>query len=105
MTPDDDVEQAMARVRDARMAATQEDVEALVTAMQERYETAPEARRLVVTHDLLDEYEARVQELAATRRHLIDALLGMGWTQTDIATLLGITRSRVNQLTRRDDPN
>lgn len=103
MTPDDDVEQALARVRNDRMAATPDDIEALVETM--RHEYTPEARQLRDTHALLDEYEAVVHELARQRRDLIDALIGQGWAQVEVAAMLGITRSRISQLTRKDDPN
>lgn len=102
-TPTSAVDDLLDRMRADRMAATRADVEALVETM--RHEYTPEARRLHATHELLDDFEARVKELAYVRRTLIADLLEAGWARVEVAAMLGVTRSRISQLMQKDDPN
>ncbi len=54
--------------------------------------------RAKAAHALIDEYQSAIASLAQLRRDTFDELLASGMTQTDIATLLGVTRSRISQL-------
>ena len=57
----------------------------------------PEARAKAVSA-LIDENQATGQELARLRREALDELLAMGRTQTQLADLLGISRSRISMM-------
>ncbi|MGH3116609.1 MAG: sigma-70 family RNA polymerase sigma factor [Gaiellales bacterium] len=48
--------------------------------------------------DLIEEHQTAIAELSRTRREALDELMSQGMTQTQIADLLGMTRSRVGQL-------
>lgn len=55
-------------------------------------------RRAKAAHDLIEELQATVTDLSRLRRKTFEQLLESGMSQTDIAVLLGISRSRVSQL-------
>lgn len=105
MSEHDLVDELLDRIRWYRstMASTSASTSVRVRAIR-LAQGSPTARRLRATHALLDEYEYRVHELAEARRDLIDALLAEGWNQTEVAAMLGITRSRVSQLMRKRRP-
>jgi hypothetical protein len=55
-------------------------------------------KRAKAAHDLIEELQATVGDLSRLRREAFEELLDGGMSQTDIATLLDISRSRVSQL-------
>jgi len=54
--------------------------------------------RARVVHALIDEYQEGIAELSRIRRETIEELMGSGMTQTQIADMLGMSRSRISQL-------
>jgi hypothetical protein len=55
-------------------------------------------KRAKAAHDLIEELQATVADLSRLRREAFEQLLDGGMSQTDIAVLLDISRSRVSQL-------
>jgi hypothetical protein len=55
-------------------------------------------KRAKAAHDLIEELQAAVTDLSRLRREAFEQLLEGGMSQTDIAVLLDISRSRVSQL-------
>jgi len=56
-------------------------------------------KRARVVHNLIDEYQEAVNELSRIRRETIEDLLqSHGMSQTQVADMLGMSRSRVSQL-------
>jgi hypothetical protein len=54
--------------------------------------------RALTAHRLIDDYQAAIGELSRVRRESLEELLLSGMTQTQIAHLLDMSRSRVSQL-------
>ena len=54
--------------------------------------------RAIAAHNLIDDYQSAIGELSRLRREALEELLGTGMTQTQIADLLDMSRSRVSQL-------
>ncbi|MEU4165186.1 sigma-70 family RNA polymerase sigma factor, partial [Actinoplanes sp. NPDC026670] len=54
--------------------------------------------RALAAHRLIDHYQAAIGELSRLRRESLEDLLAGGMTQTQIAHLLDMSRSRVSQL-------
>ena len=54
--------------------------------------------RALVANSLIEDYQEGIAELSRLRREAIDTLLSGGMTQTQVATMLGMSRSRVSQL-------
>lgn len=54
--------------------------------------------RALAAHRLIDDYQAAIGELSRVRRESLEELLASGMTQTQIAHLLDMSRSRVSQL-------
>jgi len=59
--------------------------------------TDPVARALLVG-ELIDEHQAAIAELSRLRREVLDELQAAGMSQTQIATLLKMSKGRVSQL-------
>jgi predicted XRE-type DNA-binding protein len=55
-------------------------------------------KRAKAAHDLIEELQATVADLSRLRREAFEQMLDSGMSQTDIAVLLDISRSRVSQL-------
>jgi hypothetical protein len=55
-------------------------------------------KRAKAAHDLIEELQSAVTDLSRLRRDAFEELLDGGMSQTDIAVLLDISRSRVSQL-------
>ena len=55
-------------------------------------------KRAKAAHDLIEELQATVADLSRLRREAFEQMLDGGMSQTDIAALLDISRSRVSQL-------
>jgi hypothetical protein len=55
-------------------------------------------KRAKAAHDLIEELQAAVTDLSRLRREAFEQLLEGGMTQTEIAVLLDLSRSRVSQL-------
>ncbi|MEU3273538.1 helix-turn-helix domain-containing protein [Saccharomonospora sp. NPDC006951] len=66
-----------------------------IAAVQDIQDPRERAQRI---NELVDEQQAVMAELSRLRREAIEDLLRSGMTQTDIAKLLGMTRSRISQL-------
>lgn len=66
-----------------------------VQGLTETPDPALRARRAT---ELIDEYQAVVNELARVRREALEEMISQGMTQTQIAAQIGMTRSRVGQL-------
>lgn len=56
------------------------------------------ADRAKTAHVLIEEYQEGIADLSRIRRDAIEQLLAQGRTQTDVAALLGMSRSRISQL-------
>src|SRR4051812_13097468 len=73
-----------------------------VQCMQALADTAALAdprERARAAHALIDEYQEGINELSRIRREAIEVLLSdEGMTQTQVADLLGMSRSRISQL-------
>ncbi|MDG9678824.1 sigma factor-like helix-turn-helix DNA-binding protein [Micromonospora sp. DH14] len=54
--------------------------------------------RASAAHQLIDDYQAAIGELSRIRRESLEELLSGGMTQTQIADMLHMSRSRVSQL-------
>jgi predicted XRE-type DNA-binding protein len=54
--------------------------------------------RAKAVHALIDEYQEGIAELSRIRRETIEELMAAGMTQTQIADMLGMSRSRISQL-------
>ncbi|WP_433302294.1 sigma factor-like helix-turn-helix DNA-binding protein [Actinoplanes sp. CA-030573] len=54
--------------------------------------------RATAAHNLIDDYQSAVGELSRLRREALEELLADGMTQTQIAEMLNMSRSRVSQL-------
>jgi hypothetical protein len=54
--------------------------------------------RAKAAHTLIDQYQDAIAELSRIRRMSIEALLESGMTQTQVAEMLGLSRSRMSQL-------
>ncbi|MEU5944142.1 sigma-70 region 4 domain-containing protein [Micromonospora sp. NPDC047465] len=54
--------------------------------------------RAQAAHGLIDDYQAAIGELSRIRREALEHLLAGGMTQSQIAELLEVSRSRVSQL-------
>lgn len=61
-------------------------------------EIADPLERAKIAHSLIDQYQDAIGELSRIRRTSIEALLGSGMTQTGVAEMLGLSRSRMSQL-------
>ncbi len=57
----------------------------------------PKARALAIG-DLIEEHQATIAELSRLRRETLEELLAGGMTQTQIAELLDMSKSRISQL-------
>src|SRR3982751_3460737 len=57
----------------------------------------PRERALAIG-PLIDEHQAKIAELSRLRRETLEELLDDGMSQTDIAGLLDMSKSRVSQL-------
>lgn len=66
--------------------------------VRELGELADPAERAQRASQRLAEYQAVAGELSRIRREALEELIAAGRTQTDIAAMLGMTRSRVGQL-------
>src|SRR5687768_11532547 len=55
-------------------------------------------KRAKAAHDRIEELQAAVTDLSRLRREAFEQLLEGGMSQTEIAVLLDISRSRVSQL-------
>ncbi|SBW21053.1 hypothetical protein FDG2_1877 [Candidatus Protofrankia californiensis] len=55
-------------------------------------------QRVRQANALIDQHQVAISELSRLRREALDELLSRGMTQTQIAELAGMTRSRVGQL-------
>jgi len=56
------------------------------------------AARARKASELIDQHQAVVNELSRLRREALEEMLSHGMTQTQIATVIGMTRTRVGQL-------
>lgn len=54
--------------------------------------------RARVAHTLIEEYQEGIAELSRIRRDAIEELLSSGMTQTQVADMLSMSRSRISQL-------
>lgn len=54
--------------------------------------------RAKAAHSLIDQYQEAIAELSRVRRLSIETLLESGMTQTQVAEMLGMSRSRMSQL-------
>lgn len=54
--------------------------------------------RAKAVHALIEEYQEGIAELSRIRRETIEDLMTSGMTQTQIADMLGMSRSRISQL-------
>jgi hypothetical protein len=54
--------------------------------------------RAKIAHSLIDQYQEALGELSRVRRASIETLLDSGMTQTQVAEMLGMSRSRVSQV-------
>lgn len=61
-------------------------------------EIADPRERAKAAHSLIDQYQEAIAELSRVRRLSIEALLDSGMTQTQVAEMLGMSRSRMSQL-------
>lgn len=66
--------------------------------LQALAETTDPADRAKRASSLIDDHQARIGELSRIRREALDEMVSQGLTQTQIADLIGMTRSRVGQL-------
>ena len=55
-------------------------------------------RRALAAHRLIDDYQAAITEFSRIRRDALEELMSTGMNQTQLATLLDVSRSRVSQL-------
>jgi hypothetical protein len=58
----------------------------------------PPRERALIAHRMIDEYQVAIEELSRVRRDALHDLMADGMTQTQIADLLEMSRSRVSQL-------
>jgi hypothetical protein len=56
------------------------------------------AERALRAGELIDEHQSAIGELSRIRREAIEELVAAGKSQTEVAKLIGMTRSRVGQL-------
>jgi hypothetical protein len=54
--------------------------------------------RAIAAHNLIDDYQSAIGELSRLRREALEELLADGMSQTQIADMLNMSRSRVSQL-------
>lgn len=68
------------------------------TEIQPIAELTDPGQRARRASDLIEEHQSAITELSRTRREALDEMLSQGMSQTQIAELLDMTRSRVGQL-------
>jgi DNA-directed RNA polymerase specialized sigma24 family protein len=76
----------------------QDSVEIDLTVLRALSEMDDPSERARRASQLVTEYQQVAAELSRIRREAIEELIRLGWTQREVAKLLGMTRARVGQL-------
>jgi hypothetical protein len=58
----------------------------------------PPEKAAIVAHEAVEAWQVAQPGLANLRRAALRTAIADGWTQADLASLLGVTRQRIHQL-------
>lgn len=75
-----------------------DDIEAVVSDIRRKAGLLPLADAVVLSHESVEAWLHGLDEVADLRRFMLQRAKAQGWTNADLAALLGISRQRISKV-------